>query len=49
MSSHRINFENTMLEMQHEQVMTDLKKIPQEISEALDRCKELAKENQYYW
>ncbi|XP_028642878.1 uncharacterized protein LOC114638539 [Grammomys surdaster] len=44
----RINFETMMLEMQHDQVMTDLKKIPQEISEAMDKCKELTKENQCY-
>ncbi|XP_028617698.1 disks large homolog 5-like, partial [Grammomys surdaster] len=48
MPSHRTNFENMMLEMQHDQVMTDLKKIPQEISEALYKCKELSKENQLY-
>lgn len=49
MPSHRTNFENMMLEMQHDQVMSDLKKIPQEISEALYKCKELSKENQLYW
>ncbi|XP_028639015.1 disks large homolog 5-like [Grammomys surdaster] len=46
--NNRTNFENMMLEMQHDQVMTDLKKIPQEISEALYKCKELSKENQLY-
>ncbi|XP_076562373.1 disks large homolog 5-like [Arvicanthis niloticus] len=37
-----------MLEMQHEQVMTDLKKIPQQICEALYKCQELIQENQLY-
>ncbi|XP_021045218.1 disks large homolog 5-like, partial [Mus pahari] len=46
--NNRINFETFMLEMQHDQVMTDLKRMPQEISEALDKCKELTKENQFY-
>ncbi|XP_028643294.1 uncharacterized protein LOC114638883, partial [Grammomys surdaster] len=46
--NNRTNFENMMLEMQHDQVMTDLKKIPQKISEALYKCKELTKENQLY-
>ncbi|XP_028630179.1 uncharacterized protein LOC114626830 [Grammomys surdaster] len=44
----RINFEDMMLEMEHDQVMTNLKKIPQEISEALYKCKELTQENQLY-
>ena len=49
MPSHRINFETFMLEMQHDQVMTDLKRMPQDISEALYKYKELIKENQFYW
>ena len=49
MASHRINFETFMLEMQHDQVMTDLKRMPQDISEALSKCKQLTKENQFYW
>ena len=49
MPSHRINFETFMLEMQHDQVMTDLKRMPQDISEALYKYKELTKENQFYW
>ena len=49
MPSHRINFETFMLEMQHDQVMTDLKRMPQDISEALSKCKQLTKENQFYW
>ena len=47
--SHRINFETFMLEMQNNQMMTDLKRIPQDISEALYKYKELSKENQFYW
>ena len=49
MPSHRINYETFMLEMQHDQVMTDLKRMPQDISEALSKCKQLTKENQFYW
>jgi hypothetical protein len=48
MSSHRINFETFMLTMQHDQVMTDLKRMTQEISEALSKYKELTTENQLY-
>eukprot|EP00072_Mus_musculus_P062252 XP_011243563.1 PREDICTED: disks large homolog 5-like [Mus musculus] len=44
----RINFETFMLEMQHDQVMTNLKRMPQDISEALSKCKQLTKENQFY-
>ncbi|EDK98137.1 mCG141736, partial [Mus musculus] len=44
----RINFETFMLEIQQDQVMTDLKRMPQDISEALYKCKELTKENQLY-
>ena len=43
MPSHRNNFETFMLKMQHYQVMTDLKKMTQEISEALYKFKELTK------
>ena len=46
--SHRINFETFIIKMQHDQVMTDLKRMPQDISEALYKCKELTKENQLY-
>ena len=49
MPSHRINFETFMLEMQHDQVMTYLKRMTQDISEALYKYKELTKENQFYW
>ena len=49
MSSHRTNFETFMLEMQNNQMMTDLKRMSQDISEALSKCKQLTKENQFYW
>jgi hypothetical protein len=48
MPSHRIKIRTFMLKMQHGQVMTDLKRMPQDISEALYKCKELTKENQFY-
>ena len=38
-----------MLKMQHEQVMTGLKRMPQDISEALYKYKQLTTENQFYW
>ena len=47
--SHRNNFETFMLKMQYHEMMTDLKKMPQELSGALSKCKELTKENQMYW
>ena len=47
--SHRINFETFIIKMQHDQVMTDLKRMPQDISEALYKYTELTKENQFYW
>uniref|UniRef100_UPI00402BE4F5 disks large homolog 5-like n=1 Tax=Arvicanthis niloticus TaxID=61156 RepID=UPI00402BE4F5 len=46
--NNRFNFDTMMLEMQHDQVMTDLKHIPQQISEALYKCQELTKNNQLY-
>ncbi|GAB1298791.1 Predicted gene 17174 [Apodemus speciosus] len=45
----RNNFETFMLKMQYHEMMTDLKKMPQELSGALSTCKELTKENQIYW
>lgn len=48
MPSHRINFETFVLEMEHSQVMKEVKRMPQDISEALYMCKELTKENQFY-
>ena len=47
--SHRKNFEEFMLMLQYHQMMSDLKKMPQEISEALSKSTELTKENQSYW
>ncbi|XP_052046259.1 uncharacterized protein LOC127690775 [Apodemus sylvaticus] len=47
--SHRKNFETFMLNMQYQQKMTDLKKMPQELSVALSKYKELSKENHSYW
>ena len=38
-----------MLNMQYQQMMTDLKKMPQKLSVALSKYKELSKENQMYW
>lgn len=49
MSYHRINFEFKMLMMQRQQVVTDLKKMPQQISKALNKSKQLTNENQSYW
>ena len=49
MPSHRIKIRTLMPKMQHDQVMTDLKRMPQDISEALSKCKQLTKENQFYW
>ncbi|XP_076784325.1 disks large homolog 5-like [Arvicanthis niloticus] len=46
--NNRFNFETNMLEMQHDQVMSKLKNIPQQISEALYKCQELTKNNQLY-
>ncbi|XP_052046258.1 uncharacterized protein LOC127690772 [Apodemus sylvaticus] len=45
----RNNFESFMLNMQYTEMMTNLKKMPQELSVALSKCKELSKENQMYW
>ncbi|XP_052046262.1 uncharacterized protein LOC127690788 [Apodemus sylvaticus] len=47
--NYRNNFEKFMLTMQYHQMMTDLKKMPQEISEALSKSQELTKENHLYW
>lgn len=42
--NNRLNFELEMLNMEHKKVMVDLEKFPNEISEALNKCKELTKE-----
>eukprot|EP00072_Mus_musculus_P045331 XP_006519870.1 PREDICTED: uncharacterized protein LOC102639037 isoform X1 [Mus musculus] len=44
----RTNFETFMLEMQNNQMMTDLKRMSQDISEALYKCQHLTEENQLY-
>lgn len=44
MPYHRLNFELEMLNMEHKKVMVDLEKFPNEISEALNKCKELTEE-----
>jgi hypothetical protein len=45
MPSYWIKFETFMLEMQHHLVMTDHKKMRQEICEVLYKCKETTIEN----
>ncbi|XP_040584756.1 disks large homolog 5-like [Mesocricetus auratus] len=42
--NNRLNFELEMLNMEHKKVMLDLKKFPKEISEALQKCRELTEE-----
>ncbi|XP_076410392.1 disks large homolog 5-like isoform X2 [Peromyscus maniculatus bairdii] len=42
--NNRLNFELEMLNMEHKKVMVDLEKFPNEISEALNKCKELTEE-----
>ncbi|XP_059101668.1 disks large homolog 5-like isoform X2 [Peromyscus eremicus] len=42
--NNRLNFELEMLNMEHKKVMVDLEKFPKEISEALNKCKELTEE-----
>ena len=49
MPSHKNNFETYMLTEQHHQMITNLKKMPQEISEALFKFKQLPKQNHFYW
>ncbi|XP_063140927.1 uncharacterized protein Dlg5l2 [Rattus norvegicus] len=44
----RINFESEMLMMQHQQVMTDLQKMRQQINEGLWKSNQLRKQNQLY-
>nr|XP_042140368.1 uncharacterized protein LOC107399809 isoform X1 [Peromyscus maniculatus bairdii] len=46
--NNRLNFETEMLEMEHKQVMSALQKIPLEMSEALDKCKGLMEETEYF-
>ncbi|XP_021038089.1 uncharacterized protein LOC110309690 [Mus caroli] len=46
--NNRIKIRTFMLKKQHDQVMTDLKRMHQDISDALYKCKKLTKENQFY-
>ena len=48
MPYHRLNFEPEMLKMEHNQVMSDIQKLPMEISDALVKCKGLMEENELY-
>ncbi|KAL1789511.1 Disks large-like 5 [Sigmodon hispidus] len=48
MPYHRANFELEMLEVEHKQAMSDMQKLPMEISEALDKCKKLIEESEYF-
>ncbi|XP_032773135.1 uncharacterized protein LOC116913103 [Rattus rattus] len=45
----RNNFESEMLMMQHEEVMTDMKKMSEQVNRALVKCKHLTLENDWYW
>ncbi|XP_038949695.1 disks large homolog 5-like [Rattus norvegicus] len=44
----RNNFESEMLMRQHEEVMTDMKKMSEQINYALVKCKNLTLENDWY-
>uniref|UniRef100_A0A8I5Y7S1 DLG associated protein 5 like 2 n=1 Tax=Rattus norvegicus TaxID=10116 RepID=A0A8I5Y7S1_RAT len=44
----RNKFESEMLMMQHEEVMTDMKKMSEQINTALVKCKNLTLENDWY-
>ncbi|XP_076400926.1 disks large homolog 5-like isoform X1 [Peromyscus maniculatus bairdii] len=46
--NNRLNFETEMLEMEHKQVMLALQEMPLEMSEALDKCKGLIEETEYF-
>ncbi|XP_040593977.1 disks large homolog 5-like isoform X2 [Mesocricetus auratus] len=46
--NNRINFELEMLNMEHNQVMSDLQKLPIEISDALDKCMGLIEETESF-
>ncbi|XP_035309797.1 shootin-1 isoform X2, partial [Cricetulus griseus] len=42
--NNRLNFELELLNMEHQKVMLDLQKLPKEINEALQKCKQLTEE-----
>nr|XP_038949653.1 disks large homolog 5-like isoform X3 [Rattus norvegicus] len=45
----RNNFESEMLTMQHQEVMTDMKKMSEQVNRALVKCTHLTLENDWYW
>jgi len=49
MPYHRNNFESEMLMKQHQEVMTDMQKMSEQINYALVKCKHLTLENDWYW
>lgn len=44
----RINFESEILTMQHQEIMSDLRKMSEQINYALIKCKHLTLENDWY-
>ncbi|XP_059108492.1 disks large homolog 5-like isoform X1 [Peromyscus eremicus] len=45
---NRLNFELEMLKLEHKQVMSDLQKLPIEITDALDKCMGLIEETESF-
>lgn len=45
---YRMNYELEMLTMEHNQVMSDIQKLPMEISDALDKCNRLTEETESF-
>eukprot|EP00073_Rattus_norvegicus_P047032 XP_017449186.1 PREDICTED: uncharacterized protein LOC108350933 isoform X1 [Rattus norvegicus] len=45
----RNNFESEMLMMQHQEVMTDIQNMREQINRALSKCQHLTLENDWYW
>ncbi|XP_076417022.1 disks large homolog 5-like [Peromyscus maniculatus bairdii] len=48
MPYHRLNLENERQNMEHKKDMSDVKKLPKEISEALYKCTELSEKTKTY-
>ncbi|XP_040596752.1 uncharacterized protein LOC121137936 isoform X2 [Mesocricetus auratus] len=46
--NNRMNYELEMLTMEHNQVMSDIQKLPMEISDALDKCNRLTEETESF-
>ncbi|XP_035308971.1 uncharacterized protein LOC113832552 [Cricetulus griseus] len=46
--NNRLNFELEMLAMEHNKVMSDVQKLPMEISDALDKCEGLIEETESF-